>query len=214
MKRRKNITNLLIIIITISPIVISSCKEEVRQTVYIDQKTKDYVVFQTGSWWRYKENTTGVIDSISVYNFKNEITRNEEFASVDIESSFMNLYWNSFKVENSAIWANADFDRKQNIGIVEEQYPWFLFPNIVFIPFDNVGDNRWIWQNDTIQYENYYDSLEVNGKQYYDVMELSSSLYVDDKKQEKIYWSKHIGRIKWETFGGEVWELTDYNVIQ
>jgi len=92
--------------------------------------------------------------------------------------------------------------------------PWFLYPNIVFLPFDSIGDNRWIWDYDTLRYEQFYDSLEVQNKMYYEVMEISTTNNVHPKKQHRLWWAKHVGRIRWKTFGGETWELTDYDVMQ
>jgi hypothetical protein len=176
-------------------------------------------VFQAGSWWSYEEKSTFLLDTISIYLNESSMKYWEDFASEEFEQISLYLKWSSGSIVSPGdrsrfIRISADVNSKKNVGICEEQYPWFLFPNIVFIPFDKIDENQWVWQNDTIKYEMFFDSITVKGKTYYDVMEISGSLPVHHKKPKRIWWAKNIGRIKWENFGGEVWELTNYHVIQ
>lgn len=141
----------------------------------------------------------------------------EGFSANEFELISLYLKWASerenIKGDRSTfISIIAKIKSNRNVGICEEQYPWFLFPNIVFFPFDTVGEIQVIW--DSIKYENFYDSISVKGRTYYDVMEISSSSPAHPKKQKSIWWAKNIGRIKWENFGGEVWQLTNYHVLQ
>ena len=198
---------------------LTNCGPDERTTLFIDQKTKDYVVFRTGSWWAYQEQASNAMDTVSVYSSKNEIISIEELSAEDFESIGIDIHWSSIgptknRTTSNGFGINADYNANQNKGVVEEQYPWFLYPNIVFLPFDSIGDNRWIWDYDTLRYEQFYDSLEVQNKMYYEVMEISTTNNVHPKKQHRIWWAKHVGRIRWKTFGGEYWELTDYDIIQ
>lgn len=203
----------------VSACCLLGCREKDRPQLFIDQKTKDYVVFQQGSWWSYVEKQSQSIDTISIFLQERSMKYWEGFAYEEFE--MIDLYLNWYLAETVGeddrsrfIRILADVNTGQNIGICEELYPWFLFPNIVFIPFDTVGEHRAIWENDTLRFTQFYDTLTVNGVEYYEVMELSSSLPVHAKKQKRIWWAKNVGRIKWENFGGEVWELTNHNVIQ
>ena len=197
---------------------LTNCGPDERTTLFIDQKTKDYVVFRTGSWWAYQEQASNAIDTVSVIGYESAIEFWEDFASENFEQTRLSLKWSSFGHDltkaNPFLLITADHKTKQNKGVVEEQYPWFLYPNIVFLPFDSIGDNRWIWDYDTLRYEQFYDSLEVQNKMYYEVMEISTTNNVHPKKQHRIWWAKHVGRIRWKTFGGEYWELTDYDIMQ
>jgi hypothetical protein len=47
----------------------SNCKEKERKTIYVDSETKAYCDFKTGSWWAYKEEQTGLLDAITVYDY-------------------------------------------------------------------------------------------------------------------------------------------------
>ncbi len=51
-----------------------SCKKERKPTEYhVDQYLKDWMFFDTGTWWTYKEINSGTIDSqyvtISEFNY-------------------------------------------------------------------------------------------------------------------------------------------------
>ena len=205
---------LFVLMLLLLSIFLTNCGPDERTTLYIDQKTKDYVVFHPGSWWAYQEHSSSAVDTVSVYNAKNEIVSIEELSTKDFEEDKMNLKWSSYIGHTAFLRVNADYNANQNKGVVEEQYPWFLYPNIVFLPFDSVGDNLWIWDYDTLHYEQFYDSLEVQNKMYYEVMEISTTNNVHPKKQRRIWWAKHVGRIRWETFGGEYWELIEYEIAQ
>lgn len=56
--------------------------------------------------------------------------------------------------------------------------------------------------------------MELEGNQYIQVKEISTSLNASLKKLKRIFWAKNVGRIKFETFGGEVWNLINYHVNQ
>ena len=131
------------------------CKDEHPQ-LFIDQKTKDYVVFQQGSWWSYEEKKSQSFDTVTVELFIKKMTFITDLSQFDFESIKIEFFWASFGSNNysqsTGLFINADYDYNQNIGLCEEQYPWFLFPNIVFIPFDTVGEHRAIWENDTLRF--------------------------------------------------------------
>lgn len=209
----------IFLFITLYFLGLYSCKDKPHPQLFIDQKTKDYIVFQAGSWWSYEEKSTFFLDTISIYLNESSMNYWEDFASEEFEQISLYLKWSSGSAVSPGdrsryIRISSDVNSKKNVGICEEQFPWFMSPNIVFIPFDTIGENHWGWQNDTIKYEMFYDSITIKGKTFYEVMEISNSSYVHYKKPKRIWWAKNIGRIKWENFGGEVWELTNYHVIQ
>lgn len=44
-------------------------KYESSQTILIDQETKDFAVFQTGSWWLYQNKRTLALDTWKLFQF-------------------------------------------------------------------------------------------------------------------------------------------------
>lgn len=215
----KNFTIILQIALILPPLFsMQSCKDDPRPQLFVDQMTKDYVVFKAGSWWSYEELKSFANDTVTVEMISTKMSYIEDISTSEIENTRIEFYWSSFGTQNrtnsTGLGITADYNFDKNIGIVEEQYPWFLFPNIVYIPFNDPGEFRPMWEYDTLRYEQFYDSLEVRGKMFYNVMELSSSLAVHAKKQKRIWWAKNVGRIQWENFGGEIWQVTNYQVIQ
>ncbi len=86
----------LLLIICSLPIVLSFCKDKERPTIYIDQETKDYCDFKTGSWWAYKEEKSGIIDTIKIYNYESTIRSWGDLYSFDFENVFMYTIWSSY----------------------------------------------------------------------------------------------------------------------
>ena len=207
----------LLILICFLPFVLFCCKDKERQTIYIDQETKDYCDFKTGSWWVYKEEKTGMVDTVSVYNYENKIVSIEELSPVDFEQTRAFTIWSSYGHDltkaSPLIKIAADNGINMN-ATVEEQYPYAIsYPSIIYYTLDTIGSKREIYAGDEIKYENYNDSIELEGKIYYQVKEFSTSAF-SSKKHKSIFWAKHIGRIRFETFNGEIWNLINHYVIK
>ena len=66
---------------------LTNCGPDERTTLFIDQKTKDYVVFRTGSWWAYQEQASNAIDTVSVIGYESAIEFWEDFASENFEQT-------------------------------------------------------------------------------------------------------------------------------
>lgn len=208
---------LLLLIICLLTLVFFCCKDKERQTIYIDQETKDYCDFKTGSWWIYKEEKSGIVDTISVYNYENKIVSIEELSHVDFEQTraftIWSLYGHDLTKASPLIKIAAD-DGINIKATVEEQYPYAIsYPSIIYYTLVTIGSKIEIYAGDEIKYENYHDSMELQGRTYYQVKEFSTSAF-SSKKQKSIFWAKNIGRIRYETFDGEIWNLINYKVEQ
>lgn len=208
---------LLIVIICLLPFVLIFCNDKERQIIYIDQETKDYCDFKKGSWWVYKEEKTGMIDTVSVYNYENKIVSIEELSPVDFEQTrvftIWSLYGHDLTMASPFIKIAADNGININAS-VEEQYPYGIsYPAIIYYTLDTIGSKIKIYSSDEIKYVNYKDSIELEGKTYYKVKEFSTTAF-SNKKQKSIFWAKYIGRIRFETFDGEIWNLINYHVIK
>jgi hypothetical protein len=196
----------------------STCKEKERKTIYIDAETKAYCDFRTGSWWVYKEEQTGLIDTIKITSYERMIETDEELADVDFESVLMYNRWSQVPQGNKSfqrIDADYGYGKDSKTAFVEEQYSFGIhFPTIIFYPINTVGGKATIYQGDMLILERKMDSLELEGKTYRHIKEISTSAAAFSKKQKRIYWSKNVGRIRFETYDGEVWNLIDHHVIK
>lgn len=61
------VRNLLYLIICYA-LGLSSCgpNDEVKPTYYIDQDTKDFCIFNVGSWWVYQDSASGQRDTVTI----------------------------------------------------------------------------------------------------------------------------------------------------
>lgn len=216
MKRKITIVIMITICLALS-FIASNCKEKEHKTLYIDSETKAYCDFKKGSWWAYKEEQTGALDTIRLYNYDRRIV-SEEDVHLDYEDIKMGVIWTSYGHDltkaNPFIRITADYYEDKD-AYVEEQYPYegfFPSSSIIFYPLDTVGDIHFRFEK--LRYELNYDTLELEAKHYYQVKVISTNDTAFSKKQKLIYWVKNIGRIRFETFGGEVWNLVDHHVIK
>ena len=114
---------LFVLMLLLLSIFLTNCGPDERTTLYIDQKTKDYVVFHPGSWWAYQERSSSAVDTVSVYNAKDEIVSIEELSAENFELTRLSLKWSSFghdltkAIPFLLIWANDKIAYKKLILI-------------------------------------------------------------------------------------------------
>ena len=86
-----------IILFALIIFIFNSCIKERQPTVYnIDQELKDWMFFDTSTWWLYENTKTGDLDSqyvtkseiyyLETENIKNEPYRRVQFANVSINN--------------------------------------------------------------------------------------------------------------------------------
>jgi len=90
-------------------------------------------------------------------------------------------------------------------GLQPIEYFDALDTGTVFIQYANT---------DGIKYVAYHDSLEIQGRYYTEVKIFEHLTKMGEAYPQKIYWAKHIGRIRYELFNGEVWNLKEYSIKQ
>ncbi|MFM9944632.1 MAG: hypothetical protein ACKVQB_05310, partial [Bacteroidia bacterium] len=131
----------------------------------------------------------------------------------------MSTIWASFGHDitkaNPFIKIDADYryGKDSKKSYVEEQYQHRVYvPFYIYYSFDSIGQKEQI--HDELKFEKHYDSIELQGKRYYEVKEITTTASPFGPKQIKIFWAKNVGRIRFETFGGEIWNLVNYHVLQ
>ncbi|MDG1045417.1 MAG: hypothetical protein P8P81_02300 [Bacteroidia bacterium] len=111
---------LFVLMLLLLSIFLTNCGPDERTTLYIDQKTKDYVVFHPGSWWAYQEHSSSAVDTVSVIGYQSAIEFWEDFASENFELTRLSLKWSSFGHDLTKanpfllIWANDKIAYKKS----------------------------------------------------------------------------------------------------
>ena len=169
--------NLIFIITIISIVFIASdCKKEEKPTVYMPQEFKDYVDFPVGSYWIYEDSISGAIDSVYIYNIKNEIV-NSSHCHFKWEDLIQKLYSNNSVVNTNHILAITD--NPLTYKLIGKYF--FIYKNDMLINFESSG----------IKYINYYDSLNINNKYYYNI-----NCFYQYSSSNINCWTKDVGVIR------------------
>lgn len=199
-------------------VLLNNCKEKERETIHIDEVTNSYCDFKIGSWWIYKEENSGKIDTLRIVNYIKEIQYIPMLADVDfeyklMETSYSSNYNDTSRIKRTKIEITADYEISINKKTfvfersnVSDQY--------IYYSLDSVGE-KCPNPNVIVEFESFMDSVQIVSKYYYKVRiyKLVNEL-VDHRVTKRIYWAKNIGKIRFETYGGEVWNLVDYHVIK
>ncbi|MDP4281720.1 MAG: hypothetical protein Q8867_06165 [Bacteroidota bacterium] len=199
-------------IITIIVIILGfniSCKKEKSYTYYISQELKTYAVFQPGSYWVYKNELTGVLDS-SYINIPPGYTYTHlgEHLSDPIWESCNTLYCGNF-IYSSYVDQDKyaiDFYSWGSTCLMSNKFkPGFLY---------EIQSNMYFKDVDEI------DSLVINNNKYYHVLNtqyLSKSIFDGDSIIYSYYLVKSLGLIKISKKVHNIdtsWSLLRYHVVQ
>jgi len=179
------------------------CKDEEVPTLYLSQESKDYCLYQPGSWWVYQSEQSLAYDTLKITGIRNEI--------IFSKNSNLNTESNTLTIEQKKLLPEAL--NKLERGPVESYYGLILNGGVgIDLYFDRPS-----YRNDsisvltTVAFMKYFDSIQFNSTYYYSVKEFVSTRF---REYKNIYWAKHIGIIKLEKPDGEIWNLINYSVIQ
>jgi len=199
-------------------VLLNDCKEKERETISIDEVTNSYCDFKIGSWWIYKEENSGKIDTLRIVDYKKGIESSPEFAEVDFEytlmhTSYTSNYTDTPPLKKTLIKISADYYipfNKKTFVIEKSNFS----DQYVYYSLDSVGE-KCPNTNVITEFESFRDSVQIVSKYYYEVRIYTFGKEpVDFAVSKRIYWAKNIGKIRFETYGGEVWNLVDYHVIK
>jgi hypothetical protein len=173
-----------------------------------------YFYFQPNSYWVYKNDKTGQLDTQIIVSatrvwFKQAAEQGYERAEVKMQSSFENLSFDHTAVydvcPDSCCWLQTG---KQNEGYFATwRYPF------------SVGYSGWSKHTTTDSSRftvlDKFDSLLLNNVMFYEVVKINTTkATIFYKKDINMYWAKGIGIIKKENLtDNETWNLIDFNIV-
>jgi hypothetical protein len=201
-------------------------------TYYLPQEIKDYMYFQPGTYWVYKDSASGVLDSVTVTEANsemftdmfdppaNKISHIEERFTVKTFSNYENIEY----FYNGKVIGGIDCNQNNVCAYVEREkiisgIPDEGYNNVLIYPF-NIG----LAGGTYTTISNKYDSLLVEGKYYKGVVEFYCSLnYTENNQPTYFYIAKNYGVIRkkiWVYNGSlgfwewRTWELLRSNIIK
>ncbi|MCO5254276.1 MAG: hypothetical protein M9892_07945 [Bacteroidetes bacterium] len=231
---------IILLISTLSLIVLQSCfkEKECRELtpILLEQEMLDWVYFKEGSYWIYRDTISGIMDSIYVTNAR--IDRREYQSSR--EKCPSRLYDRMYVIINSTSGSEIQLDGRYGLGTgvsndTTNTRGTVMIDNLnhtggdggysKYMFFPVVQGTIGAWNGFTfIKHDTIYSTYGIAGKQYENVLRVHDTGNGAYNAETKFYHAKHIGVIKKEIYEMDkdnpnpkllqVWELTDYKVIQ
>ena len=238
---------LFLTIIAISA-TISSCKKDKKcpdiTPILIEQEMKDWIVFQTGSYWIYIDSITGAYDSVyvtSTYYDTLNILHSDLFRNSDSKCIIQSHQEIDIEYETSsgikyAVGGSYGFGS----GVSNNINPVNGSSSIVnlnhaggdggyshYMYFPVLQGTVGAWNGFTIiTHDTLFATFKVFDKTYQNVLLVSDGYNSAVNAITKYYHAKHIGVVRKEIYKFKgfhdkdplellhVWELADYKVIQ
>ena len=221
----KNRVFLIFLLITC---LYNSCKKEPKNCVGFvpyPQMVKDYLLFKDSSYWIYQDSASGVIDSFWVSNNKStnedwpyKVTRTKNtpcyevfgfklnkmlnnkyedviFQPPAVSNEQLQKYGNSFEVI---------FRLNKNNNYIKEEYRFYIIGYDSFDRYNSFG----------IGIIGKRKSMEIRNIEFNDILFVEYNPSNSHDWVKRIYYSKHIGCIKFEDEDGKVWDLIRYKTKQ
>jgi hypothetical protein len=207
----KNISKQCLIITLIASTSLSGCKDRELHTDYIDQKLKEYCLFQEGSYWVY-QNSNGDIDSLYLYQRKNNIVEDDDRNYESIDLQFTTSYYPSdiFGMAASPfLGGGGHLSEYWNSAYLTPMGGFFFFSQ----PIDTPGLTTEVLAGTEETYTAYYESLIIGDSTYKEVRQYDFNMG-NLLSRKTIYWAKGLGRVKYIDADGTVWNLISYQVTQ
>tara|TARA_B110000090_G_scaffold206394_1_gene255749 strand:+ start:938 stop:1597 length:660 start_codon:yes stop_codon:yes gene_type:complete len=219
MKRRKK-TIILVLAASITTFYFSSCGPDDPKPHYtVSQETKDYCVFQNDTRWIYEEENTKLLDTLTVYQFEfdkqdydNERVYTNDIYIYRLKSSILGYGINYFY--RFFVFPEYKYGNGEEVCHTAGPYTRGLQPIEYFDGQDTGTVFQQYVMNPGIKYVEFHDSLKLLNKVYNDVKVFEYIEPYGNAYPQKIYWSKNIGRIRYELFNGEIWNLKEYSINQ
>jgi hypothetical protein len=191
-------------------LALTNCKEEEAIAYYpISNESKEWIYYQEGSYWIYRNEQQNLIDSLFIENSS-------------IEKKY---YYGGFGVEYYLDDLKINY-REPNYYHVEKEYMItnsFLtrqFSNDTYYPYFDINNNdigiEYELGNCTKENLEHYEIFEVQGNNFFDVylIQLKDSL---NALTINYYLAKKNGIIKiivQDSLTTMTWDLIEYNIIQ
>lgn len=202
----KNMTLMLLLVIAS---LLSACRKDIPADkitvgrVFVAERIKS-MVFKSGSYWIYKNQSSGITDTFRVINYGLSTTDNPPCGHLSagcstVRSDFYGVTFTSTL-------------RGEVVLFYQDKR---IFSNIERILTYFEGTVEYYEQRSTINvaYLQYYDSLQVQDSIYYSVDKIKVGTSVVGGDSAVMYWAANRGIIKFEKQNGEIWELINGKYI-
>lgn len=190
------------------------------ETFRISQELKDYVFFEKGSIWVYKQENQNKKDTLKLYekevNIESAAGQNNDKAENAFMKRYSSYYKNSIVV---AIW--GEFGDATGTSQTNDYFAsQYQVARTLFFSDKPVGYRLTISDGTYTDYVAHYPTYTVAGKEYTDVREYFSVLgfenptAIDPRLPKRVWYARHVGIIKKELPNGEIWNLIHHEVKQ
>jgi hypothetical protein len=216
-------------------ICINSCDSwPTDLAAYVDQESKDYCLFGTGSYWIYQDSATLETDSAIIYNVSYEKTNNGDrqvpYAWEEYTMYFSYFFYDNtvYKINRKLSSARISLKNVEN-GIIKPIY--VKSSSGLFLPLDKYSVHTYanyhngdiaeflcptIGGGACITCEIFYPHYQIGNKTFYNVKVFSYPIdSTQTTYQSRVYWAKHIGLIRLEAVlegSPVVYNLVKYNI--
>jgi hypothetical protein len=181
MKKQKQLLFLAIAIST--ALLAARCAKP--QTIYIDQETKDYCLFDVGSYWIFQDPATLKTDSIVIIDIKHKFVNGVSTSYNNVEH--YDIHYACFYEDTSILMMKVITDD----GVLHISYldsSFFIKDSLIRFPyvFYLVYNKKYA----------YYPSYSICNTTYYEVKQWSYKPNFNYRQYEcNVYLAKHIGFI-------------------
>jgi len=184
----KPCSKLIVIITLITFLMIVGCKKK-KETFYIPSYIKQYSLFQSGSYWIYKNDKTAFIDSCFITNspnitfqdLTNMNTANWETFNITYDHSFIYESWYMFDTYHMGLRSNFDVIAMSGSSLT----PGYIYK---------------VSGTDSKTFTNLFifDTLILDNTKHFNVLntEYSEISYMNDTSRYFFYFEKYVGMIK------------------
>jgi hypothetical protein len=216
-----------------------SCEKKCieKTPILLEQEMKDWVYFQSGSYWVYEDSITKAIDSVFVTEAKVE----REVYQSSREKCPQAIADRLYVITNSTLGTQIQLSGRYGLGTGVQNDTTNTrgsanidnlnhsggdggFSKYMFFPVVQGTIGRWASSWTFIKHDTIFPTFEVMGKQYENVLRVHDNANGAYNAETKFYHVKHIGVIRKEIYEIDkdnpnpkllqVWELIDYKVIQ
>jgi hypothetical protein len=182
---------------------------------YIDQETKDYCLFDVGSYWIFQDSATLKTDSRVVIDVRHLMQSSShrgyiaELYDIDYEWHYQDT---NIQIMGDLI-CYPPIENLFSLILSSEYYSGDL-PVYYHYHNDNIGTEHGVRSNKYVLYENFHAFYDVANCRYYNVKQFSASSY-KSAPESKAFYAKYVGFIRNERLtdtGRIVSNLIRYNV--
>jgi hypothetical protein len=188
-----------------------SCKKE-PEYYPLSSEFEKYYLFQQGSFWVYKNDSTGVLDSVYLNLPPQYFDIIYEESGPKYERVFLDVSSLNF----SAYRADAAF--YEGHDVLQMRFPTHPDYDLPVLISGGMAVEHYDHHNGYYRYIESYREMTLNGKDYSDVIQTQAFFLNDNYSVDeyRFYFAKNVGLIKlsghWND-STQSWSLIRYNIV-